>query len=259
VCGNNAQIQGGCAPDRTSIPGCLPQRRGHPIPEPPTTLARGGNIAGPGGQHKSSSGRHGPACPGPPQHFRGDTRSPSLRVLGARARGRAAQSELQLRAGMLGWISGVLPPESRLPCSTQQGYACVCVCLCLHMCMSMCVCVCLCLSCLCAYVYVCVRARECPSCHRFGQSLNQPESDSECVAGSACRKEAGRFAESAMQDAPLPSAYKILDSFRSLETEEHMQELIGTQILPAWDDKDRQAWFEGAVQGCTRSLTCSQY
>ena len=68
------------------------------------------------------------------------------------------------------------------------------------------------------------------------------------------------FEENAMAGVlwRLPSRYKILDSCRMLETEEHMQELIGTQILPAWDDKDRQAWFEGTVQGRTRSLTCSQ-
>ena len=27
-----------------------------------------------------------------------------------------------------------------------------------------------------------------------------------------------------------------------------MQELIGTQILHAWDDKDRQGWFKGTVK-----------
>ena len=28
-----------------------------------------------------------------------------------------------------------------------------------------------------------------------------------------------------------------------------MKELIGTQILHAWADKDRQGWFEGRVHG----------
>ena len=28
-----------------------------------------------------------------------------------------------------------------------------------------------------------------------------------------------------------------------------MRELIGAQILHAWDDKDRQGWFEGRVHG----------
>ena len=32
-----------------------------------------------------------------------------------------------------------------------------------------------------------------------------------------------------------------------------MQELIGTQILQTWDDKDRQGWFQGTVHG--RNLT----
>ncbi len=27
-----------------------------------------------------------------------------------------------------------------------------------------------------------------------------------------------------------------------------MQELIGTQILHAWDDKDRQGWVKGTVK-----------
>ena len=48
--------------------------------------------------------------------------------------------------------------------------------------------------------------------------------------------------------AQAPSGYKILDSCPSLETEENMQELIGTQILHAWDDKDRQGWFKGTVK-----------
>ena len=41
-----------------------------------------------------------------------------------------------------------------------------------------------------------------------------------------------------------PSGYKILESCPSVETEENMQELIGAQTLHAWDDKDRQGWFQ---------------
>ena len=35
----------------------------------------------------------------------------------------------------------------------------------------------------------------------------------------------------------------------SLETDENIQNLIGTKILHAWNDKDRQGWFEGRVHG----------
>ena len=49
--------------------------------------------------------------------------------------------------------------------------------------------------------------------------------------------------------APVPSGYKILDSCPSLETDDNLQELIGTQILHAWDDKDRLGWFEPTVHG----------
>ena len=49
--------------------------------------------------------------------------------------------------------------------------------------------------------------------------------------------------------AQAPSKCKILESCPSLETEENMRELIGAQILHAWDDKDRQGWFEGRVHG----------
>ena len=49
--------------------------------------------------------------------------------------------------------------------------------------------------------------------------------------------------------AQAPSGYKILESCPSLETDENMQNLIGKQILYAWDDKDRQGWFEGKVHG----------
>jgi len=49
--------------------------------------------------------------------------------------------------------------------------------------------------------------------------------------------------------AQAPSGYKILESFPSLETDENIQNLIGTKILHAWDDKDRQGWFEGRVHG----------
>ena len=63
--------------------------------------------------------------------------------------------------------------------------------------------------------------------------------------------------------AQAPSGYKILDSCRSLETEKNMQELIGTQILHAWDKKDGQ---DGSTEQCmgaisthniSRSPTCS--
>ena len=46
-----------------------------------------------------------------------------------------------------------------------------------------------------------------------------------------------------------PSQYNILESCPSLETEGKMRELIGAQICHAWDDKDRQGWFEGRVHG----------
>ena len=43
-----------------------------------------------------------------------------------------------------------------------------------------------------------------------------------------------------------------------------MQKLIGKQILHAWDDKDRQGWFEGRVQSrnlnardCARAPTAN--
>ena len=49
--------------------------------------------------------------------------------------------------------------------------------------------------------------------------------------------------------AQAPSKYMILESCPSLETEENMRELIGAQILHAWDDKARQGWFEGRVNG----------
>jgi hypothetical protein len=45
------------------------------------------------------------------------------------------------------------------------------------------------------------------------------------------------------------SGYMILDSCPSLETDENLQGLIGTQIIHAWDDKNRQGWFEGTVSG----------
>ena len=50
--------------------------------------------------------------------------------------------------------------------------------------------------------------------------------------------------------AHAPSGYKILESCPSLETDEKIQNLIGTKILHASDDKDRQGWFEGRVRGC---------
>ena len=48
--------------------------------------------------------------------------------------------------------------------------------------------------------------------------------------------------------AQAPSGYKILESCPSL-TDENLQNLIGTKILHASDDKDRQGWFEGRVHG----------
>ena len=57
--------------------------------------------------------------------------------------------------------------------------------------------------------------------------------------------------------AQAPSGYKILDSCSRLETNENRQKLIGTQILHAWDDKDRQGWFEGTVHG--RNLTKAEH
>ena len=49
--------------------------------------------------------------------------------------------------------------------------------------------------------------------------------------------------------AQVPSGYRILESCPSLETDENIQSLISTKILHAWDDKDRQRWFEGRVHG----------
>jgi hypothetical protein len=49
--------------------------------------------------------------------------------------------------------------------------------------------------------------------------------------------------------AQAPPGYKILESCPSLETHEDMQNLIGKQILHAWDDKDRLGWFEGRAHG----------
>ena len=40
--------------------------------------------------------------------------------------------------------------------------------------------------------------------------------------------------------AQAPSGYKILESCPSLETDQNIQNHIGTRILHAWDDKDRQ-------------------
>ena len=53
--------------------------------------------------------------------------------------------------------------------------------------------------------------------------------------------------------AQAPTGYKILESCPRLETDEDMQKLIGKQILHAWDDKDRQGWFEGRVQSSNLS------
>jgi len=49
--------------------------------------------------------------------------------------------------------------------------------------------------------------------------------------------------------AQAPSGYKILESCPSLKTDKNIQNLIDTKILYAWDDKDRQGWFEGRVHG----------
>jgi len=49
--------------------------------------------------------------------------------------------------------------------------------------------------------------------------------------------------------ARAPSGYKILESCPSLETDQNIQNLIGTKILHACDDKDREGWFEGRVHG----------
>ena len=57
--------------------------------------------------------------------------------------------------------------------------------------------------------------------------------------------------------AQAPSGYKILDSCPSLETDGNLQELIVTQILHAWDDKDRQGLFEGTVH--VRNLTKAEH
>ena len=57
-------------------------------------------------------------------------------------------------------------------------------------------------------------------------------------------------------ETQAPSKYKILE-FPSLETEKNMRELIGSQILHAWDDKDRQGWFEGRVH--SRNLNARDF
>ena len=49
--------------------------------------------------------------------------------------------------------------------------------------------------------------------------------------------------------AQAPSGYKILESCPSLETDENIQNLIGTKILHDWDNKDRQGYFEGRLHG----------
>jgi len=56
-------------------------------------------------------------------------------------------------------------------------------------------------------------------------------------------------AASGAVSSPAPSGYKILESCPSLETDENIQNLIGTKILHACDDKDRQGWLEGRVHG----------
>ena len=47
--------------------------------------------------------------------------------------------------------------------------------------------------------------------------------------------------------AQAPSGIEIFESCPSLETDENIQNLIGTKILHVWDDKNRQGWFEGRV------------
>jgi len=69
-----------------------------------------------------------------------------------------------------------------------------------------------------------------------------------CVAARPCRcslRRSGSF----VRAAQAPSGYKILESCPSLETDQNIQNLIGTRILHAWYDKDRQGWFEGRVHG----------
>ena len=45
------------------------------------------------------------------------------------------------------------------------------------------------------------------------------------------------------------SGYKIRELCPSLETDQKVQNLIGMRILHAWDNKDRQGWFEARVHG----------
>jgi len=49
--------------------------------------------------------------------------------------------------------------------------------------------------------------------------------------------------------AQAPSGYQILESCPSLESDHNIQILIGTRILHAWDNKDRQGWFKARVHG----------
>ena len=52
---------------------------------------------------------------------------------------------------------------------------------------------------------------------------------------------------------PHPDGYKIVDTCPKLDDEKDLQELIGTEVLHAWDDEDRSGWFKGRVH--SRGLT----
>lgn len=49
--------------------------------------------------------------------------------------------------------------------------------------------------------------------------------------------------------AQAPEGYRMLDTCRTLDTGLQVQELIGSQILHAWDNKHRQGGFERRVHG----------
>jgi hypothetical protein len=54
-------------------------------------------------------------------------------------------------------------------------------------------------------------------------------------------------------EARAPEGYKIIDTCPKLDGEKDKQELIGTEVLHAWDDKNRSGWFKGLVH--SRGLT----
>ena len=68
------------------------------------------------------------------------------------------------------------------------------------------------------------------------ESLSPGGSDEDSEDDTADHDQVVSFFE----PAQAPSGYKILDSCPGLETDENLQELIGTQILHALDDKDKQ-------------------